>query len=307
MFLTRWKLMAGVLAVSLGGLAAMAGQCTKSEPTKGAPPPPPEMPTASAPSSTPVMPPPAAPSLPPIPAPESTKAPVAPPVLPVIQAGGLPPVPSGPPNVPIETPSVPPIVSQPEPMIPATDLRQFLPSPSTSAPTPPAAPSPSASNLVTPPMNVPADPLLVDTAPSAPVYFVKPAASAPAHAATAAVQAKYRILLRVGEGEPIFEVRSGDDLILKVVCEKVDVKSPEKGQGLSAVKAYGKVRFAGFGAEGTCDELNFLAGTGEVAMAGHVQIRVKDKLGRVESELSADTMRYRIDPHAIAGSGLLKP
>ena len=137
-------------------------------------------------------------------------------------------------------------------------------------------------------MSVPADPLPKLDIPPDPINIVKPPATVPAGAVTAVAQAKYRILLRVGEGEPLFEVRSGDHLILKVVCEKVDVKSPEKGQGLSAVKAYGKVRFAGFGAEGTCDELNFLAGTGEVAMTGHVMIQVKDKLGRVESEVSAE-------------------
>jgi DUF4097 and DUF4098 domain-containing protein YvlB len=116
---------------------------------------------------------------------------------------------------------------------------------------------------------------------------------------------KYRIVLRVGEGEPTFEVRSGDDLMLKVVCSNVDVKSPEKGVGLSTVKASGKVHFAGFGAEGTCDELSFLAGTGEVSMTGNVKIHVKDKLGRIESELSTETIKYKIDPAAIGGS--LKP
>jgi hypothetical protein len=116
---------------------------------------------------------------------------------------------------------------------------------------------------------------------------------------------KFRIVLRVGEGDPSFEVRSGDDLILKVVCEKVDVKSPEKGQGLSAVKASGKVRFAGFGAIGNCDELSFLAGTGEVTMTGAVRIQVKDKLGRVESELTTESVKYKLDASAIGGS--LKP
>ena len=156
-----------------------------------------------------------------------------------------------------------------------------------------------------PPMSVPADPL-IDAPPPAPISVTKPAATAPA-VAIGVTQTKYRILLRVGEGEPVFEVRSGDALMLKVVCEKVDVKSPEKGQGPSSVKACGKVRFAGFGAEGTCDELNFLAGTGEVAMTGNVKIQVKDKLGRVESELSAELMKYRIDPHTVAGQGQLKP
>jgi hypothetical protein len=109
---------------------------------------------------------------------------------------------------------------------------------------------------------------------------------------------KFRILLRVGEGQPTFEVKCGDDLVLKVACEKVDIVSPEQGDGPSSVKARGKVKFIGFGAEGTCDELSFLAGTGEVSMTGKVKIAVKDKLGRVESELETNTLTYRIDPDA---------
>jgi lipopolysaccharide export system protein LptA len=116
---------------------------------------------------------------------------------------------------------------------------------------------------------------------------------------------KFRIVLRVGDGEPTFEVRSGDDLVLKVVSDKVDVKSPEKGSGPSTVKASGKVHFVGFGAEGNCDELAFLAGTGEVNLTGNVKVHVKDKLGRIESELSTERLMYKIDASAIGGS--LKP
>ncbi len=124
-----------------------------------------------------------------------------------------------------------------------------------------------------------------------------------APSAPKAIASKYRILLRVGEGDPSFEVKCGDELVLKVICEKIDIKSPEKGNGPSAVKASGKVRFVGFGAEGTCEELSFLAGTGEVSMAGAVKIQVKDKLGRVESELSTETMKYKIDPSAAFSGG----
>ena len=306
MFLTRWKMMAGVLGVSLGGLAAMAGQCTKSDPAKGAPPSP-EMPTTSAPAVAPVMPPPTVPSLPPIPAADSSKAPA---VLPVIPASGMmlpmaPPAGSTvPPVLPVELPAPPaPMVGKPEPMSPKADLPGV---PLSGATIPAPVVTPSASSAASPPMSIPADPL-IETPPPAPTTITKSVAAAPAPAATAPAHAKYRFLPRVGEGAPIFEVRSGDDLMLKVVCEKVDVKSPEKGHGLSSVRAAGKVRFAGFGAEGTCDELQFLAGTGEVAMTGSVKIQVKDKLGRVESELSADTLRYRIDPHTITGNRLLKP
>jgi hypothetical protein len=116
---------------------------------------------------------------------------------------------------------------------------------------------------------------------------------------------RYRIVLRVGEGEPAFEVRCGDDVMLKVLCERVDVKSAEAGDGATSVKAMGRVRFVGFGAEGTCEELSFLAGDGSVQLQGRVVVRVKDKLGRVESELSSDSLRYRIDPTAMGG--VLRP
>jgi hypothetical protein len=112
----------------------------------------------------------------------------------------------------------------------------------------------------------------------------------------ASAQHRYRVLLRVGEGEPNFEVKCGDELVLKVICERVDMKSPEKGSEPMTLKASGRVRFAGFGAEGICDELTFQAGTAEVLMAGKVNIRVKDKLGRVESEFSTEAAKYKLDP-----------
>jgi hypothetical protein len=118
-------------------------------------------------------------------------------------------------------------------------------------------------------------------------------------------ETKFRIILRVGEGTPTFEVKNGDNLVLKVACEKVDIKSPEKGGGPSEVTARGKVRFAGFGAEGTCDELKFFTGTGEVNMTGEVKVQVKDKLGRVESELTTGSLKYKIDASVIGGQ--LKP
>ena len=151
------------------------------------------------------------------------------------------------------------------------------------APAPPSPPLPSAGALEKPLLNP-------EPAPQV---------------AVGRLPARYRVLLRVGEGEPAFEVRCGDDLMLKVVCTKVEVKSPEHDEGPMSVRAVGNVRFVGFGAEGTCEELSFLAGDGSVQLQGRVVVRVKDKLGRVESELSGDTLRYRIDPSAI--SGILRP
>ena len=156
----------------------------------------------------------------------------------------------------------------------------------------------------TPPTPVPVN-MNTAVVPAVPTGTTPAKPVVPVSAVSTEAESQFRIILRVGQGEPMFEVRHGDDLVMKVVCEKVDIKSPEKGSGLSAVTATGKVRFVGFGAEGTCDAFSFLAGTGEVLMNGNVKVQVKDKIGRVESELTTDQMKYKLDAAAMPGS--LKP
>jgi hypothetical protein len=343
MSLSRWKLMAGVLGVSLGGLAAVAGPCPKTEVKKSVsrqsePPIPlevpviPALPSGGAPDlKLPAPASPEAPAMPPaLPAPPAAELPVLPPpatiptpaaapakpdkpvAKPAENAGSKPqllPAPAPNPVVPVSNaeskPLLPMVDSEPtKPAIPTTppELPASKPMPPvvSSAPavaTPPAA----AAATVAAPTSIPADPVLEARPVAKPEP--RPQPQPEIKPAVAVGTAKYRILLRVGEGEPTFEVKTGDDLVLRVVCERIDIKSPENGHGLSAVKAAGKVRFVGFGAEGTCEELSFLAGTGEVSLSGAVRIQVKDKLGRIESELSTDTMKYRIDPSAVLTGG----
>lgn len=328
MSFSRWKMMAGVLGVSLGGLAAIAGQCPKPDthrtarqapdesskveapslpavPSAGSGSPPQAPPTPVVPD-IPSLPPPPVPSVP-TPPPAKTESPGIPPT-PVKELPPLPPsLPSEPvklPELPASNPAMPPML----PVIPASGSSSptgpgvDLPKPSNMPPAPPA----TTNSLLPPPVvesgtsTPPAIPPL--TVEAAPVKSAVGDATAPQKIATVS---KYRIVLRVGEGEPTFEVRTGDDLLLKVACEKVDIASPDKGTGPSKVTARGKVRFVGFGAEGTCQELSFWEGTGEVSLSGDVKIQVKDKLGRVESELSTSTMKYRIDPGVL--NGTLKP
>jgi len=311
MFLSRWKLMAGVLGVSLGGLAAVTGQCPKSDSAKQTRrqselpngfeiPTIPPAPSAGSPSAKPTTAP--LPSSLPLPAAPALPAPVElPPAPPAAELPSLPvpvsaPLPAKVPAPPLSTPAIPasPVIpasgTETKPLLPPTADPMTKPTPpaTTSAPAFPDLPQPKASQP-------PSDPVIEQPVVKAPVIDAPPVQKA--------VASKYRILLRVGEGEPTFEVKCGDDLILKVICEKIDIKSPEKGSGPSAVKASGKVRFVGFGAEGICEELSFLAGTGEVTMTGAVKIQVKDKLGRTESELSTETMKYRIDPSATFTGG----
>ncbi|MBA2227747.1 hypothetical protein [Thermogemmata fonticola] len=371
----RWKLLAGGLAVSLGGLAALAGPCTRTDNSKGSAP----GSAASAPAPRPLesaqhaeakgtvssseatAPPALAASesvpLPPVggparapassgPAPDGPPPPASIPAAP----GSIPPASAsnsaaGPEGEAISVPA-PPAIAMPIPAPPAGLTPVPAPSASVASPTqavqpvlpevpPPAAVGSSASSSgvsshgertgPATPMTPPAPPALPEAAPSpaaVPPAAVQPAVPVPSappavekpvvHREAAAlpqlaqVSQRFRVLLRVGEGEPAFEVRCGDDLMLKVVCERVDVKSAaEPGEGLASVKAMGRVRFVGFGAEGTCEELSFLAGDGSVQLQGRVVVRVKDKLGRVESELSGESLRYRIDPAAMGG--VLRP
>jgi hypothetical protein len=355
---SRWKMMAGVLSVSLGGLATVAGQCPKPDANKGNKfpaempisadlPMAPVAPAAPPPGPMPKTPPvPSGPSIP-VPAADLPPGPMIPtgPTIPTLGSPALPPVPS------IDLPGLPgtPTVPLPPPSMPSTHTKKHegtIPPPvpqviPASGPITPPLPTPSVGVIEPPvPGTIPATPPAGLTAPGEgkplpgpssgpppayggppsvppstssidpPVYYgssTNPKLTPPVVPASGVSNSttKFRIVLRVGEGEPTFEVRTGDDLVLKVVCDKVDIKSPEKGSGPSTVKAAGKVHFVGFGAEGTCDELAFLAGTGEVSMTGNVKISVKDKLGRVESELSTESVKYKIDPSAISGS--LKP
>src|SRR5262249_52033540 len=56
--------------------------------------------------------------------------------------------------------------------------------------------------------------------------------------------AALQVWLKLGDGQPRFEVCRGDDVLLKVVCTGIDVKAPsEKGEPFSVLRASGRVRF----------------------------------------------------------------
>jgi len=318
MVFTRWKLITGVIGLSAGGFATLGGGTpppdstlmVRAEEKLAVPPPPvvtapvlpPSSPAAALPPSSPVLPP---------------SVPVSPPSAPSYSASTVPsidlPALPLPESKPAETklpPAAPPTKPMDIPVLPASGV--FLPeTPIVAKPTLPPMPPPASLPDVQPIAKPTKAVAITPVEPSLPaVEYLKPA-TAPAPVATAALPAvatipsKFRIVLRVGAGEPTFEVRHDDDLVMKVVCEKVDIKSPEKGQGPSNVVATGKVRFVGFGAEGTCDSFSFLAGTGEVSLSGNVNVKVRDKIGRVESELNADKMQYKLDQTAL--TGVLKP
>jgi len=114
----------------------------------------------------------------------------------------------------------------------------------------------------------------------------------------AAPERKLKVILSMGDERPRFEVRDGDEVYLKVVCDKVEVKSPgEGGVSVSTMRASGKVTFVTPGGEGTCDELAVLPGTGQVVVTGKVSFTYN--WGKVETTVTGEKMNFRLGSNAM--------
>lgn len=327
MTLTRWKLMAGGLGLSIAGVVAMAGpQCpntSKDATRETAPPPTPvvaakkELPAKPTPAPMPVLPlvesPPALPAVAvapklELPPPEVKPAPT--PTLDVPALSPLPPVAGSPlPDVALKTD--PPKVELPksEPAPPKPDRVVELPLPGVTAPKPvaPVVDLPTVKETkppveLTPPAvavekPAPAPRVLLDEPPPAPLPKAEPKkveatptkVTKPATSEEAAV----RIVIHLGTGQPKFDVMAGDDALLKAVCNNIDIRSPtENGAGVTPLKAGGKVQFSAPGCEGTCDSLTVLPTTGEVELSGNVKVHTR--LGKGSTEINATTMKFKL-------------
>lgn len=284
MTLTRWKLMAGVLGLSIGGLAAMAESPEKGQRKSTTPP------------ALPVL---EMPSCPAVPAISSTPA--------------IPCSPVSPPTFQVPPPPVPVIrtVAATEPAPSPRPLPNVVLQAQTvefAIPSPPPEPMPVVPVANPVPAPVP-QPLPVPPHATAPVYTPAPQpAEVPStvQAIPATTEKKLRVMLNMGDDRPRFEVRDGEEALLKVVCEKVDVKSPsDRGESMSTLKAVGRVTFVTPGGEGTCDELSVVPGTGQVVVAGKVSFRYT--WGKVETEVSGERMTFRLGstPGVVQGSGTL--
>jgi hypothetical protein len=316
---TRWKILASGLAVSLGGLATMAGaqtQCPKSD-QKSAP-----LPMIPSPIDLPA-PPTAVPSIPPAPAPlvstpgdvvvPAPAAPIIPASAKAAVAGGaieMAPMPREVMTakvteltlpVTIEPALVPPPAPEPakptqpltlaapaapkvEKSLPAVEVREIKPEP--------AAPVARANPVLLPPPAPDAPPAapahtqqrVADPVPPAPVQ--RPVAATP-------TERKLKVVLNMGVDRPRFEVRDGEEVYLKVVCDKIDVKTtPEVGANMSTMRATGHVAFITPGGEGHCDELSVVPGAGQVVVSGKVSF--KYNWGKAETVVSGERMTFRL-------------
>jgi hypothetical protein len=287
---TRWKLMAGGLMVALGGLAAVAGVPSRSchPDLKTGPVVFVESPVVCGPVA--VAPCPPAPTVARVIHQQPADAPVVPPVVPDPVPPSVPAV-----STPAELPAIPAPTTTKEDRsleltIPAaaTEPAPPVPAPPVPAPPVPADPAPAPPAAAPPVADLP-PPVQPEAARPDPLLTATPA---PAQA-PAVVEKKLKVMLHMGDDRPRFEVRDGDEVYLKVVCDKVDVKSPsDRGETMSVLKATGKVAFITPGGEGECEELTVMPGTGQVVVTGNVSF--KYNWGKVETTVSGEKMTFRL-------------
>jgi hypothetical protein len=323
MSLNRWKVLACTLTVGVGGLAVFAQPTSwdKADPPKEPAPLPkltakPESPANGSDTPDPVKPvkgevfdldipiPPA-----PVKADEPTKKPAVDPVFePVVPRVPAPLI------LPVSSDDLPKPVAKPEDkktivIPPIPDVPPISPKPEFREPPKPLPvpelPKPSATKL--PEVNLIPQPLIVPYRPSPSTVVPEPARpSTPLIAPTQPAEptAKLKLLLRMGDGQPRFEIRgtTSTDLLLKVYGERIDMQAPpdQKSSSLAGVSAAGRVRFTAPGIEGSCDQLTILSGSGEVLLKGNIHL--KSKNGKGWSERTAEKMVYQIGT-----SGMAKP
>ncbi len=300
MTLTRWKLLAGVLGISIAGVVASADpHCSGNNPLQSRRPAPPPVQSANYAPTVSIV-----PLIVPATANPPFQVAVAPPItltlpkidaLPTPSIVAVPMLSLEPPQLPMPEAPIPKlVVVQPLVMIPEAVKAPTL-SPPTYAPVADKVidlPLPMTAVKPIPPTQFPATPTLdvpVIREVPAVVASRKPLAK-PEEAPTEV--SSVRVVVRLGMAQPKFEVLSGEDVLLKAACEKIDVRSIEKGDGVTPLKATGGVRFSAPGCEGTCDQLTVLPGTGEVELAGNVKVRCKR--GKGETEIVATTMKFKL-------------
>jgi hypothetical protein len=325
MTVTRWKLTAGALGLAVGGLAATADPpcpapplvtrtCHRPEPPRTSQAVRPVLPAAAVGETVQAAFQPPAVVAPPAPADAPQVAPVA--VQPVAVNPPLPTAAAEPPKLEVPPITVAaPMPTKPEP--PKLDLPKPAPTPEKVVEIPlpavaavkPAEPVPAVPEVKLAPPAV-GEPVLLPKpaadlppphpAPTRPARVaddlpaVAPARPEPAAPPPSLAAPPVRVVLKIGSGQPRFDVLAGDDTLLKVVCDRVDVRSPSDrgGDGMTPLKAAGGVRFSAPGCDGTADELTVLSATGEVLVAGNVQVRCRR--GKGETQFKASEMRFRL-------------
>lgn len=234
-------------------------------------------------------------AVPPVPTKPEVKEAPKPPVpvipLPVVTDKVKPEAPKPPTDLLPPPVKVPAVDVPPPPLKPDPPPATMPPVPSVVVPAPAKKPEP-----VTPPL--PAE------SPKAPEAVKVPISPMPDKAADGA---RLKMLLRMGDGQPRFEIRTAGttELLLKVWGEKIEMAAPPDARStLAGVTAIGRVRFTAPGIEGTCDHLSILSATGEVLLKGNIHLKARH--GKTWSEMTAEKMVYQIGTAGLSAPGTPK-
>jgi hypothetical protein len=228
----------------------------------------------------------------------------------------VPPTPRDSEVLPVPLPTPQPLVA-PTLIEPNAKLvTPALPLPALQAPATVALPTPPEPNLPNPPMisvkaETPAKqltPRAVETTEIVPVTPIATAnipetAPVPTSSSSTVTQQdrKLKVQVHLGSGKPWFEVRDGEELVLKVVCDTIEVKAPgENGDAASVLKANGGVVFRTLGTNGTCEELRIQPGTGDVVVSGRVA--VTSNWGKSETTASSEKMTFKLGGQVVGMS-----
>jgi len=102
---------------------------------------------------------------------------------------------------------------------------------------------------------------------------------------------KFRVMLQMGDGTPKFEVRDGEEVLLKVQSDGIEVRSTDRDESTLVLKAIKKVKFQTPGGEGCCDELQVVSGSGEVIVSGSVHF--KYTRGNRDTSFTSERLAFR--------------
>jgi hypothetical protein len=98
----------------------------------------------------------------------------------------------------------------------------------------------------------------------------------------------WKLNLEVVNGMTQLEMRQGDELLMRVQCERLDLHTPAGG-----LQALGKVTVTGPCVEARCDRLTLAWPSGQVALDGSVRLAFQSR--GVVHEMHAESVGFRLN------------
>jgi hypothetical protein len=98
----------------------------------------------------------------------------------------------------------------------------------------------------------------------------------------------WKLALEVVNGVTQIELRHGDEVLMKVQCDRIDLHTPAGG-----LQATGRVAVTGPCVEARCDRLTIAWATGQVALDGGVRLAFQTR--GVVHEMRAESVCFRLN------------